>query len=345
MIRQRVAQDIMVRLEATDALLRWNNLAIVGEVESGISHLLYGLIEWAFRQLFPDSAEGEYLERWASIWGVLRRPATPARGTATWALAGEGSFIPTDTLVARADGFQYRVTQGAAMASGAITVPIEATLTGARGNALEGVQLTMQTSVVGVTPTGNVDAPGVGGGANQESDALLLQRLLSRIRQPPQGGSANDYVMWAMEVPGVTRAWAYPIELGPGTVVVRVMTDDSTQDGIPDPATLALVQAHIDARKPVTASVFVLAPTPTPLDVHITSLEPNTPEIHSAITSALHDLLRREAVPGARFYVNLLYGAINTVPGVIRFTLVSPPTDVVPAHGHILTLGEVTFAE
>src|SRR6478736_4591283 len=64
------------------------------------------------------------------------------------------------------------------------------------------------------------------GGADTETDDQLRARVLFRIQQPPMGGDANDYVAWALAVPGVTRAWCSPLEMGMGTVTVRFMMDE-----------------------------------------------------------------------------------------------------------------------
>jgi uncharacterized phage protein gp47/JayE len=71
------------------------------------------------------------------------------------------------------------------------------------------------------------------GGTDQETDDELRLRVLTRIRQPPMGGDADDYVAWALAVPGVTRAWCSPLEMGIGTVTVRVMCDDLRATGDP----------------------------------------------------------------------------------------------------------------
>ena len=73
------------------------------------------------------------------------------------------------------------------------------------------------------------------GGTDEETDEELRARVLRRIRQPPMGGDAYDYVAWALAVPGVTRAWCSPLEMGIGTVTVRFMMDDlrADNDGFP----------------------------------------------------------------------------------------------------------------
>jgi len=343
-LRQRVARDIMVRLPGTDALLRWNNLSIVAEVEAGIAHLLYGRLDWSFRQLFPDTAEGEYLERWASIWGIQRRPASRAFGTATWP-ASAGTFIPAGAIAIRGDRFSYTVqAPGAAVTpEGEITVRLLADVAGAIGNSAPDVQLTLATTINAVTPLGRVDDPGLSGGASLESDALLLQRLLSRIRMPPHGGNANDYLQWTLSVAGVTRAWVYPMEMGAGSVTVRFMTDGSTPDGIPTPADVARVQAFLDSVAPVTARVHAAAPIPQDLDVHIILLDPDTPEVRAGIEAELRDMLRLETEPGGLLFLSRIYARITAAPGVIHFTLLDPTADVQADPGHILVLGALSF--
>jgi uncharacterized phage protein gp47/JayE len=71
-----------------------------------------------------------------------------------------------------------------------------------------------------------VDANKLVNGSDIESIPDLRARLLERIQNPPSGGAAEDYVAWALEVPGVTRAWVYPKEMGAGTVTVRFVRDN-----------------------------------------------------------------------------------------------------------------------
>jgi uncharacterized phage protein gp47/JayE len=346
-LRRRTKQDIMIRLPGTDALLRYNNLGIIGEVQAGAAHLLYGRLEWSFRQLFPDTAEGEFLDRWASIWGVLRIAATKAKGRAVWP-AGASTAIPTGALVSRGDGTRYRVENGASVTPDeTITVDLIAENFGAAGNAAPDVQLTLATTIDNVAPLGRIIWPGVAGGYDGEGDDQLLIRLLQRIRLPPRGGARHDYERWAMEVPGVTRAWVYPLELGPGTVVTRFMMDDvrETDDGIPQPGDVALVQAHIDENRPITAtSTPAVAPIAAPLDILIAQLEPDLPEIRDNIETELRYLIRRETAPGAELYQNRIFAAINAAPGVARFRLLEPAGDSVESEpGHIIVLGEISY--
>ncbi|WP_235430619.1 baseplate J/gp47 family protein, partial [Xanthomonas sp. MUS 060] len=75
-----------------------------------MAHGLYGFIEWISRQIIIDTAEAEFLERWASIWRVQRLTATPATGTITFTVAPNAADIPVGTLVQTLDGTQFQTT-------------------------------------------------------------------------------------------------------------------------------------------------------------------------------------------------------------------------------------------
>jgi uncharacterized phage protein gp47/JayE len=343
-LRKRIAADLTNKLPGADTRLRVNNLRAFSEVEAGTSHLLYGRLDWSFKQLFPDTAEAEFLDRWASIWGVQRIPANPATGPATWIVSDPNARLLAGAIVERGDGVRYVVSSSVLAEGGVITAPLLASTPGASGNALPLTKLTLLTTFAGVAVEGVVDEPGLAGGADEQSDELLLQAVLARIQMPPHGGAAFDYVRWALEVPGVTRAWCYPVEMGAGTVTVRFMMDDvRAPTGIPLPADVEIVADYIDLRRPVTAEVYVVAPVPLPVDVTITALEPDTPEIRDGIFANLTQMLLNEAEPGQPIYLSQWSTAIGITAGVERFVLTAPTTQSDAPPGEIILLGTVSY--
>jgi uncharacterized phage protein gp47/JayE len=186
-----------------------------------------------------------------------------------------------------------------------------------------------------------VEPEGLVGGSDVESDESLLERLLFRIRKPPQGGAAHDYEAWAREVPGVTRVWVYPLWMGVGTVGVFFVRDGD-DDVIPSPAEVATVQAHIEARRPVTAEVYVLAPTPRPVNVRL-RVTPDTPEVRTAVEAELRDLVRREGQPGSVLLRSHITEAISLASGEFDHMLEAPAGDVVTQPGEMPVLGTVTW--
>mgnify|MGYP001340778661 CR=1 FL=1 len=336
----RAIADINARLPGADARLPLSNLNVLAHVHGQAAHGLYGYIDWLSRQILPDTADVEYLDRWAGIWGVTRTAAAPATGSAV-VTGATGAVIPVGTLLQRADGAQYQTTTETTLVAGAGTLALTAVLGGAAGNVSAGT-LSLVTPIAGVNAVVTLAGDGMTGGADVEVDTALRARLLARIRQPPHGGADFDYKAWALEVPGVTRAWVYPLELGLGTVTVRFVRDNDASI-IPDSGEVAAVQAYIDARRPVTAQVTVVAPIADPVDFTITGLVPSTAAVQAAVQAELEDLLLREAEPGGTVLISHIRAAISSAAGETDYVLTSPSANVTAAPGEICTMGTVTW--
>jgi len=343
----RSQADIEAELPGANARLRRTNLNILAKILSGLAHGLYGYLQWIADQVIYDKAEGSILRRWASIW--LEQPVKPATfavGPVT--LTGiNGVIIEAGTVLIRGDGIEYETDEEATIAAGSATVQVTALTAGQTGNAVAGVALTMTSPIAGVNGNAIVAAGGLTSGADEEEDDSIRARLISRIQQPPHGGAQHDYVTWALEVPGVTRAWCYPGELGVGTVVVRFVRDDDA-DVIPDAAEVEAVQDYIDERRPVTADVSVVAPIPDPIDFVFSDLTPNDAATRAAIEAELRDLLSREAEPNGtgvegKILISHIREAISVAAGERNYVLDSPNADITHTTGQMATLGNITW--
>ncbi|HIT95573.1 MAG TPA: baseplate J/gp47 family protein [Candidatus Aphodousia faecavium] len=239
--------------EAGTAQLRMSNLRVLPKVFAFAAYGLYSYIRYISYQIFPDTAEDEYLLRQASIQGIY-----PQEG---------------------------------------------------------------------------------------ESMESVKQRLLDRLRNPPRGGTAYDYVFWAKEVEGVTRAWCFPKEQGIGTVVVRFVTDSLTENGIPTAEKVQEVQSHIEQQAPIPASITVLAPEVQVVNFKISDLLPSNDTVKAKIQAELQSLLIREGEPGKILYRSHIEQAISSVSEEENHVLVSPSEDIVCGNTKILVMGEVEYVE
>lgn len=339
-IVQRVRTDVLSRM-STDDVLRRSDAEVYARAQAGVAHGLYGYLDWLAGQLMYDTAELEYLERWCSIWGVPRIPAAAATGSVTFTKQA-GAIIPQGALLQALDGVQYVTTADATESSPTSAgAPVQAVVAGAAGNRTTGQVLTLVSPITGVQS--GATAGDLTGGADVETDDALRSRLLARIQQPPQGGAASDYVAWALQVAGVTRAWCYPGELGPGTVTVRFVRDGDVSP-IPDAGEVAAVQAHIDTLRPVTADVTVVAPVAVPLNFNIQDLLPGTAAVQAAVQAELADLLLREAKPGGTILLSHIRAAISAAAGETDYVLVAPAADVINTTGNMSTMGSITWS-
>ena len=343
---ERAIADIESYLPGADARPRRSNLNVLARVSAGSAHGLYGYLAWIARQILPTTAEAEILEQHASIWLTTGRvPAAYAVGQARFTGA-DGTVIPVGTRVKRADGQSYLTTADARVAGGAALSPVMAEETGQGGNCAAGTLLRLDSPIVGVNSTVTVTAGEISGGAEAESDDALRARLLARIKEPPMGGAAHDYIAWALEVPGVTRAWCYPEEMGLGTVTVRFVRDNDANI-IPDANEVAAVQAHIEARKPVTAHLFVAAPIPVPIQFRL-RVVPATEAVKTAVEFALRDLLLREAIPEGgngegTIYMSHIREAISLSANETDHDIEAPSGNVTLTTGQMAVFGGVTW--
>jgi len=338
----RTRGDLLTRL-TQDELLRRADAEVNTRVLAGASHEIHGYLDWISLQIIYDTADDELLVRWASIWNVNRKDAQFASGNVL-VTGTAGETIAAGTVLKRGDGALFDVTADTVLGASATAVPVEAEIAGAAGNTDAGVQMTFLNTIANVQSVVVVDTNKLVNGSDIESIPDLRARLLERIQNPPSGGAAEDYVAWALEVPGVTRAWVYPKEMGAGTVTVRFVRDNDPSI-IPDAGEVAAVKAYIEdpSRRPVTADLYVVAPTPVTLNFNI-QLTPNTAAVKAAVEASLRDLLLREAAPGVTLLISHIREAISVAAGETDNVLISPTTNQVYTTGQMPVFGEITWA-
>lgn len=326
-----------------DALLPRGPLAAHAFIVAGMAHMAHGHLVWITRQIIPDTADSEHLERWASVFGIFRQAASKATGTVRFT-GTDATTVPAGTLIRRvADGSEYATDAAGTIAAGIADVLVTATIGGETTDADTGTALVLVSPISRIDAQATVQAPGLSGGADTETDARLLERLLVRIRSTPQGGAAADYVTWALASSAeVTRAWALPLHNGDGTVGVTFAVDDDAGGPIPDAGQIADVQAFIDGLRPATADVDVFAFGAVPIDPNIL-LAPDTPDIRLSVEANLEDMLLAEAAPGKTITLGKIREAISTADGEVEHTLPSPAADVEALAGEIVTLGTPTW--
>lgn len=331
--------DLETRLPGADARLRSSVLNVLARVQAGGLAGVYAYLDWLSRQLMPDTAEAEYLDRWGSIWGVARKAASAAAGEVrvTGVL---GAPVPEGAELARIDGAVYRATARKVLAGASMMVPVAAVAAGLDGLVAAGGRLRFRSPLPGIDSEATATT-GLIGAADQESDAQLLGRLLSRIRETPQGGAQGDYVRWALQLPGVTRAWSYASWMGPGTVGLAFVYD-GREDILPSAAEVAAMAAHIEPLRPVTATPVVFAPTPWPVHI-LVSATPNNGEVRAAIVAELEDLFAREAEPGQPLLVSHMREAISLAAGEHDHVLRAPVANLAPDPGHIPVINGIAF--
>ncbi|MCA1455922.1 baseplate J/gp47 family protein [Bradyrhizobium sp. BRP22] len=356
--------SIRASLPGADANVPNSVLRVLSDNQGALCHLTLQYIDWLALQLLPDTAETEWLDRHGQIWLVNadgstgRKMATLAHGKASFTATINGSVIPAGTQLQSGVNMppesesRNNVVAFEALAdittssSGSVEGDIRALDPGSFGNLPPGSSLSMVTPIPGVNQIATVVA--LTGGTDTETDEQLRARILRRIQQPPMGGAAYDYEAWALAVPGVTRAWASPNEMGLGTVTVRFLMDDlrADDDGWPQEEDIIAVADYLDQKRPVAVKdCYVVAPIKQFLDIMIADLVPDTEEVRAEIEQSLRDMLLVEAAPGQRIFAAWVNYAIMSAPSVVSFKLVTDDDYVMPSPGHMAVLSTIDYQE
>ncbi len=318
--------------------LRQSDAQVLARTLGGAAFGLYGYLDWIAEQILPDKADESTLERIAALrLNQPRKPAQVATGSVSFS-ATAGAILDVDTLLQTNDGRTYKVTTARVTANGVNSTTIAALDAGSLGNADAGLMLTPVQPVAGIVGSSFVVlAPGLSGGVARESLESLRSRVIRSYRVIPHGGSASDYETWALEVPGVTRAWCRGGFLGPGTVGLYIMRDDDPQP-VPNDEQLAEVQNYIEPLRPVTAEVHVRPPIQVPV-VYRLKLTPDTSAVRAAVETQLRDLHNREADLGEDLLISHIREAISSAAGETDHVLTAPADNVTANDSELLTFG------
>lgn len=127
-IYQRIITDIITSYntsndtsEHIDPSLRNNPEGAFAYALSQQSDSLHKLVNKVVDNLFVDTAEGEYLDRLATLQGLSRNPATPATGFVTFT-GNPGVLIPSGTSLTKTDSTLYTTQTNVTTATQIISI-------------------------------------------------------------------------------------------------------------------------------------------------------------------------------------------------------------------------------
>lgn len=304
---------------------------------------LYAQTEWLARQCFPQTAQGEFLERHAALRGLERREAVRAEGLIRFAVdqpAAADLTVPAGTVCATAGAMRFETLEDGVLAAGetGVTVPARAVEPGAAGNVPAGSILVMAVPPVGVSRCVNPAA--FHGGADAEGEESLRRRVLETYKRMPNGANAAFYEQGALSFDQVAACTVLPRARGRGTVDVVV----ATQAGLPGAELLEELEDYFQSRREIAVDVEVKAPTAKSVTVKVKV----TPEegadgekVKAGVEAALEAFFS-----GERLSKNVLVAQLTQLvfsqPGVANCTVTAPAADVAVAQGELPQLGSLT---
>ncbi|WP_317180015.1 baseplate J/gp47 family protein [Lelliottia amnigena] len=335
-----IRTDLFARLDINDELRRMDE-DVRAKVYAGALHTVYGYIDYLAMNLLPDLCDESWLVRHGAMKRCPRKEAIEAAGFIRWDGVANNLMVTAGSVIQRDDLVQYTALEDTTSAGGVLRVPISCNVTGSVGNSDDGILLSLVTPVNGLPSGGQADT--LVGGFDIEDLEVWRSRVLERYYWTPQGGADGDYIVWAKEVPGITRAWTYRHWMGTGTVGVMVASSDLFNP-ILDDATVAAAQAHIEPLAPVAGSdLYVFKATAKTINFTI-DLNPDNASTRAAVEAELRSFLLRDGYPEGTLELSRINEAISIAAGEHSHKLIAPAVDTEIAKNELAVLGVITWA-
>ena len=310
---------------------------------------LYGLYlqaDWTRRQCFPQTAEGEELDKHGWLRGVKRQPAVKAEGVVRFYgdANGRGQVdIPAGTVCMTADGLRFVTVEDGVISLGETETDVraEAAEAGVSGNTAADTILFLAVPPIGITACSNPE--GFSGGQDEESDEKLRGRVLDTYHRLANGANSAFYYQTAMSFDGVEAATVIPRSRGVGTVDVVV----ASREGVPDVTLLQRLRNHFRSVREIAVDVDVLAPTEYAVEVEVDVVAEegvDFEEVKGRVETALTGWFtgKRLGCPVLRAELNAL---VFGVEGVANCTIVLPGEDIAADISTLPVLDDLIVSE
>ena len=338
-----IRNDLYARLAVDDELisLRRNDPDVYGRVIAGATHVLLGYIENMAKNILPDQADENWLIRHGNMKRCYRKEPTAAIGYVRFDEVADGIVINKDQKVKRqVDQCTYTVTKTTTSTNNVLRVPVVCDEVGKKGNCDDGTSMSLITPVTGLSSTCFADS--IEAGTDIEDLESFRKRVIDRWYYTPQGGADQDYVQWAKEVPGVTRAWCYRHWAGTGSVGLLVANSDPVNPVL-DNTTIQSIKKHIEPLTPVAGSMLIVfSPVLKPINFKL-MVTPDNPEIRYQIELELKSFLLREGTPQTTLFKSRISEVISKSFGEYSHELFYPDRDIFIEKNQVAVFGGIEW--
>lgn len=320
----------------------------IAMAHAGQTNGLYEFLGWISRQIVPHLADDEILLLFCQFWGIQRKMASIASGQLMLTVRGDAA-ITAGTQWQTDSGLIIECTQSILLRAGTTAVEVVAIEEGAAGNISGGTEFELISPVANVESKAVLSVAGMMGGADIEGIDSLRARLLFRVQYPPSGGNKWDYIRWARECAGVTRAWCIPAPMYCNYVTVVFVLDEQINI-VPTVDDLNRVREYINGHinpvtnqfegKPPAAELIVKAPKIKAINPQI-QLVPDNPDTRTAVYNSLTELLNKSQL-GEKVYLSHIRAAVSNAKDVIDHQI-NLATDIEAASDELIVLRGVTW--
>ncbi|GMO64733.1 MAG: hypothetical protein Ta2A_12510 [Treponemataceae bacterium] len=249
-LKDRTYANYMSLYKPLDKTARYNLIRVLANIDAGMYHLLQGDLEFLSKQIFADSAEGEYLR---AHWSSRVPPLYAVAAIGTVIVSGvAGVAIPAGIIFQSDSGKRYFIEKASHIgSSGTAVVEVKAQEAGSESNIEADKNLTIVSAIpAGIDSKAVTGETGILGGSNSESDSEYLARVLIALQNPSRYGKRGDFATWAIDAtPEVSDAWEFKNFGVFGALLIIVINGNQTS-GVYPVENLQAVRDYIDTVSP-----------------------------------------------------------------------------------------------
>lgn len=254
---ESLKSEILADIAADNQAVDIREGAYTNTVVSGVAYRMYAGYQHMKQLLyaaFPTAESGEFIDRAADSVGMTRKPAEKA--TVQLTFTGDvGTNVPVGTVCyATESGLRFVTTQEVMLADDSATALAEAVESGAAYNLAAGQINALYVNIDSITGVTNLQA--AFGGTDVESDEAFFDRYHQKMTLAPTSNNPDQWILWALEVPGVAFAHCIPVWAGAGTVKVIVAGPDKAPV---DDDVVAACQEHLEGKRIISTQVTAVS--------------------------------------------------------------------------------------
>lgn len=301
-------------------------------------------INFCIEQMYPNTAEGIYLERHGAVRGVYKKRPSKSMGRVIFrskSPAQTAILIPRGTLCtsSKNTSIMFESTEDITLAQNATTaiVPVESTIVGAHTNVASRFIDQLVTPIPGISSIENSEK--TRGGADNEPDDMFRERVLEAFSKISNGANLSYYEQFAKTKPDV---WHAKAAFTPNkSNEIELFVDNRTHTlsaGI-----IADLQAELETKRALGMKITVKRPVEKIFDITLIVKVDNILNYtlyNELVFQALEDELAQLKI-GQRFSPAKLARAILKLDGICDVSITSPTLPVPILYNQIAEHGSV----
>lgn len=295
-LKNQIFNQFAYRLKPLEKTPKYDLIKIISEVEAGIYYSLLGDIEFLKKQIFPDTAEKEYLR---AHWSDRVVPLYPETASGTVKIKGvAGVSIPAGCIFSSLQGKTYFNDKSYIVGeNGTVEVEVQAENMGSDSNLKYGSKLTLSSNLIANIESEVTVEKDISGGTDGETDENYLLRVMNYMRGDLNGKS-GDFTTWALNSSSeVSKAWEFKHFSRFGSLLITVVGGDEN-NGFSKVSNIQKIQEYIESQAPpVIFTVKSADLIEINFAIGLPNLNENTVKNRNEIESSIKSYFNSKAQP------------------------------------------------